>query len=136
MGQLDGSAVPPLVATLDSPDAPTVSAVAEALGQDRRPSRHPADLTVVATSGQPEAAKAAQSAIAEMTGRRFDAQAKPPIRVLDDAARAAFLALPRIPSGPENLWTWDDTAKLPVAKVFDSCRRGGHAGTQIRPRPR
>jgi HEAT repeat protein len=115
LGSLDTSALPPLIATLQSPDAPVASAAAEALAAMGDERAVPA-LTVVAAKPAAPARDAARKAIARITGVAFDKQPKPPVRVLTDAARRAHLAIPKLPSEPATAWDWDDAAKAPAPR--------------------
>ena len=76
MGELDRSAVPPLVAALDSPDPVLAADAAAVLGMIGDKRAIP-PLTEKAASPQlPEAVrKTAERAIARLTGRPFDSQA-------------------------------------------------------------
>ncbi len=69
LGSLDASAVPPLIAALESPDPAVAASAAEALGAigDRR--AIPA-LTAVAARANPPARDSARRAIARITGAR------------------------------------------------------------------
>lgn len=116
LGALDTSAMSPLIATLDSPDGPTATASAEALGAIGDLRAVPA-LTAVAARPSGPTRDAARRAVSRITGVSFEAQAKPPVRVLDDTARTLFLSLPKLPNAPETAWTWDDAAKAPSPRA-------------------
>jgi HEAT repeat protein len=115
LGALDTATVAPLIATLDSPDAATVSAAAQALGAIGDLRAVPA-LTILAATPNAPARDAARLAIARITGRPFDRQPKPPVRLLDDTARALFLSIPSLPNAAETAWTWDQAANAPAAR--------------------
>ena len=115
LGALGPSAVPPLVATLDAPDPATASAAATALGTIRDRDAVPPLTAVAALANQP-ARDSARRAIARITNVPFESQPESPARVLTDAARRAFLAVPKEPEGPATAWAWDDAAKAPAPR--------------------
>ncbi len=115
LGALGASAVPPLVATLDAPDPAIASAAARALGTIRDREAVP-PLTAAAALANEPARDSARRAIARITGAPFESQPESPARVLTDAARRAFLAVPKEPEGPATAWAWDDAAKVPAPR--------------------
>ncbi len=114
MAKLEGSAFGPLTAALNEGPPEVATSVAQILG-NTGDTRAVPDLTIAATSGKPQA-KAAQDAIARITGVRYEAQPLKPVRVLDEAARVTYLDLPHIAAAPENIWAWDANANTVVAK--------------------
>ena len=115
LGALGGSAVAPLVATLDAPDPAIASAAAQALGTIRDRGAIP-PLTAAAALAPEPARNSARRAIAKITGAPFETQPESPAKVLTDAARVAFLAIPKEPEGPATAWVWDDAAKAPAPR--------------------
>lgn len=113
MGRLDRSAVPPLIAVLDSEDARLVADAAHALGMIGDVRAVP-PLTAVAASAP--ARDAARRAIEHLTGRSFESQPRSPARVLTDEAwkyhRHAFL----FPGETALIWQWDADQKVPVPR--------------------
>ena len=87
IGRLDRSAVPPLLAVLDSGDAGLAADAATALGHIGDPRAVPF-LTYPASAVEfaPAVREAAQAAIGRLTGRPFVAQPRAPAQVLTDAA--------------------------------------------------
>jgi HEAT repeat protein len=127
MGRLDTSTVPPLIATLDSPNSRLVADAAAVLGDIGDPRAVPF-LTFLAEHGRVEEPASApdggpvvdpvqieaRRAIARLTGRPFVAQARAPIRVLtDEALRYHRHAVP-FPAPPFMVWTWDAERAVPV----------------------
>jgi HEAT repeat protein len=120
LGRLDRTAVPPLEATLESPDAKVASAAAAALGRIGDPKAIPALVYPAASPGASSALRvASQTALASLTGRPFAALSPSPVRILTDAARRRLARPPLAnPSGrgglgePEevDLWTWSEGA--------------------------
>ena len=84
MGRLDRSAVPPLVAALDSPDPALAADAATVLGMIGDKAAVPFLTFAAASAGSPPPLRnAAQAAIARLTGRPFSAQPRTPVQVLD-----------------------------------------------------
>lgn len=115
MGRLDRSAVPPLIAVLESSDGRLAADAANALGMIGDVRAVP-PLTPLAASTEAEspARAAARRAIARLTGRSFESQPRSPVRVLTDEAQKyhhhAFL----FPGDTALLWEWDAAQKAPV----------------------
>jgi HEAT repeat protein len=101
MGRLDRTAVPALLAVLDSPDRILAGDAAEALGRigDRRAVPF---LTFHAARGE----GAARRAIQGLTGRPFGEQPKAPVRVLTDEARRYHRHVIEFPGETVELWSW------------------------------
>ena len=79
MGRLDRSAVPPLVAALDSPDPALAADAATALGKIGDKAAVPFLTFAAASAGSPPALRnAAQAAIARLTRQPFSAQPRNP----------------------------------------------------------
>jgi len=112
IGRLDSSAVPPLVAVLDSPDPALAADVAKALGMigDKQAVPH---LTFLAASAStpPVVRTAARSAITDLTGRPFTAQPRTPIQILTAAAWSYHRHQVELPGDPVVIWAWDKDRK-------------------------
>lgn len=117
IGRLDHSAVPALAAVLDSPDPTLAADAATALGMigDKRAIAH---LTFPAASSDapPAVRTAAQAAIARLTGRRFDAQERAPVRVLSDAAWRFHRHQIDLGGDPVLVWIWDKDHNAPAPR--------------------
>jgi HEAT repeat protein/CheY-like chemotaxis protein len=111
LGQLDSSAVPALLAVLDSPDTVLASDAVAALGRigDRRAVPR---LTYLAATDNPLRVPA-RRAIEQITGRSFDAQPKPPVRVLTETAWQYHRHAVAFPSETVALWEWVEDAPTP-----------------------
>ncbi len=114
LGKLDRTAVPALIATLDSPDAVLVGDSARALGRIGDPRALPALTYLAAKVPGPVAGPAAAEAIRALTGRPFGSQPKTPVRVLSDEARRYHLHAVRFPGDPVVLWNWDPATNAPA----------------------
>jgi HEAT repeat protein len=115
MGRLDSSAVPALVAVLDSPDPALAADAATAMGQIGDPRAVPFLTFPAASSETPPALReAARRAIARLTGRPHGAEGKTPSRVLTDAAWRYHRHQVEFPGDPVILWSWDRDRKVPV----------------------
>lgn len=117
ISRLDRSVVPPLVATLDSPDPTLAADVATVLGIIGDIEAVP-DLTFAAAfPPTPEPVRAAsRAAIARLTGRPFVTQPRTRIQVLTDAAWSYHRHQVEFPNDPVVIWTWDQARKLPVSR--------------------
>jgi hypothetical protein len=118
MGRLDRSAVPPLIAALDSPDAALAADAAAVLGAigDKEAVPHltfPAALAGAA----PVLRTAAQEAIARLTGRPYSAQPLSPVQVLTAAAWRYHRHQVEFPNEPVVIWAWDNERKSPVPRT-------------------
>ena len=129
LGRLDRTAVPPLIAALDSTDARLVSDAAHALGQIGDPRAVPA-LSYLAARRKPESAArpVAEAAIAAITGVPFSSQQNTPEHILADEARRYLLHQVRFPSGQVLVWVWDDAGKTPVAQAVSGFDAEGYLG--------
>ena len=127
--RLDQRAVPPLIATLDCPDAKLAGDAARALGAIGDTRAIPA-LTYLAARRNPESAARgqAEAAIQAITDLPFRAQMKAPARVLSDEARRYHLHQVRFPSNEVVVWTWDDAAHAPVARPATAFDAEGYLG--------
>jgi len=113
IGRLDRSAVPPLIAVLDSPDTVLAADAARALGMiDMQAVPH---LTFLAasTTAPPAVHTAAQAAIADLTGRPFSAQPRTPVQVLTAAAWSYHRHQAEFTGDPVVVWAWDKDRKAP-----------------------
>jgi hypothetical protein len=120
MGRLDGSAVPALLAVLDSGDPGLQSAAATALGRIGDVRAVPF-LTYTAASDQSAAGArdAARAAISRLTGRPFDAQPRASERVLTDAAWAYHHHRVEFPAGDAvAVWGWDSGRKTVAPRTI------------------
>lgn len=124
MGRLDKSVVPPLIATLDSPDAVVATDAAAVLGTIGDPRAVP-HLTYLAVRGKTPLSAAndeasdsvreeARRTIERLTGRPFAAQPRTPIRVLTDEALRYHRHAVAFPAPPVLVWTWDASQAVPV----------------------
>lgn len=117
MGRLDRSAVPPLIASLDSNDGKLLVDLAEVLGHigDRRAL---SSLTYMAARNRPETqvGQAVRRAIRQMTGEHYESQPRSAVRLLTDEARAYHVHAVRFPSDPVLIWQWDPAGKIPTSR--------------------
>ena len=118
LGRLDRGAVPPLIATLDSPDPKLAGDAARALGRIGDPRAIPA-LTYLAAKRNPESAARPQvvAAIEAITSVPFGSQPQTPPRVLADEARRYHLHLVRFPGQGVILWDWDPAGNTPAPRA-------------------
>lgn len=126
LGRLDATATPALVAALDVTDDRIAADIADALGRigDSRAIpflTHPAvdDSRLVVRDP-------ARQAIERLTGRSFAAQAKAPLRLLVDEAKA-YLTHKVAFAGPGDrteVWTWDADRGLTPRDVSHSEAEG------------
>ncbi|WP_254053640.1 HEAT repeat domain-containing protein [Singulisphaera sp. GP187] len=117
LGRLDRSAVPPLIAVLDSADGRLAADAASALGAigDARAVPSLTPLAATTNLGSP-ARDAARRAIARLTGRSFDSQSRSPVRVLADEARKYHRHAFLFPGDSALIWEWDAEQKVPVPR--------------------
>lgn len=116
MGRLDRSAVPALIAALDSADALLAVDAANALAMigDARAVPH---LTPLAAADAASPTRdAARRAIARLTGRPFEAQPRSPVKVLVDEARKYHVHAVQFPGDSVLIWEWDPNQKVPVPR--------------------
>ena len=108
LGRLDRTAVPALLAVLDSSDPRLAADAATALGAigDRRAVPF---LTYPASAARfpPAVREAAQAAIGRLTGRSFVAQPQSPAQVLTQAAWSFHRHQVEFPSDPVAVWIWE-----------------------------
>ncbi len=117
MGRLDRSAVPALIASLDSKDPRLAANVADVLGRIGDPRAIP-HLTFPAAHGEPVSPVRAASrrAIASLTRRPFEAQPRSPVRVLLDEARKYHVHAVNFPGDSVLIWAWDEARNAPVTR--------------------
>ena len=117
MGRLDRSAVPALIAALDSKDPRLAANVADVLGRIGDPRAIP-HLTFPAAHGEPRSPVRAASrrAIASLTGRPFEAQPRSPVRVLIDEARKYHVHAVNFPGDSVLIWAWDEARNAPAPR--------------------
>ncbi len=122
LGRLDPTAVPPLLAVLDSGNPELAADAAMALGQIGDPRAIPF-LTYPASSAdsQPKVREAAQGAISSLTRRPFRVEARTPAQVLAEAAWRYHRHQVEFPGEPVAVWTWNKEQNAPVPQ---SMRRG------------
>jgi hypothetical protein len=119
LGRLDRSAVPPLLAVLESGDPRLETAAARALGQIGDPRSVPY-LTYPASAIEfdPAVREAAQAAIADLTGRSFEVQPCAPAQVLAAAAWQLHRHQVEFPSDPVVVWVWDHERRAPAPRLM------------------
>jgi HEAT repeat protein len=116
-GRLDRSAVPPLLAVLDSPSPALVADTASALEMIGNKLAIPQLTFLAASANTPTAVRTtAQAAIASLTGRPFSAQPRTPVQVLTAAAWSYHRHQVELPSDPVPVWEWDKERKAPSMK--------------------
>jgi HEAT repeats len=117
IGQLDRSAVPPLVAALDSPNPILAADAATALGLIGDVQAVPHLTFLAASPTTPVSIRtASQVAIAQLTRRPFAAQPHQPVQVLTDAAWSYHRHKVEFPGDPVVIWAWDRSRKVPVSR--------------------
>jgi HEAT repeats len=117
MGELDRSAVPPLVAVLDSPDPALTVDAAAVLGMIGDKRAIPPLTEKAASREVPEAVrKTAERAIARLTGRPFDSKDQASVQVLSDAAWRLHRHQVDLGSEPVLLWSWDKEKGAPIPR--------------------
>jgi CheY-like chemotaxis protein len=116
LGRLDRSAVPALLAVLDSSDPRLAADAALALGAIGDVRAVPLLTYHAAPAARSPIARAARRAVADLTGRPFEKQPRSPVRVLADEARRYHLHLVRFPGDRVVVWQWDEAEKLPVPR--------------------
>ena len=116
LGELDTSALAPLVASLGVAEPTVVEAVAIALGRIGDPRATPF-LTIPAAGPASPARDAARAAIARISGVPFANQPRPPAQALAAAARSAFLAIPRDRDEPAVAWELDPAKEAPAPRA-------------------
>lgn len=131
LGRLDRTAVPPLIAALESTDVKLVGDAARALGRIGDPRAVPA-LSYLAARRNPESAARPQAvaAVEAITDIPYSAQPQTPPRILADEARRYHLHLVRFPSNEVVLWAWDNAAQAPVARAVTTFEAEGILGIQ------
>ena len=132
LGRLDRTAVPPLLAVLDSSDPRLAADAATALGAIGDPRAVPF-LTYPASAAKfpPAVREAAQAAIGRLTGRSFSAQSHSPAQVLTAAAWSFHRHQVEFPSDPVAVWVWDKDRKVPVPRPMKRGEAEGYFGLQL-----
>jgi len=132
MGRLDRTAVPPLLAVLDSSDRRLAADAATALGLIGDPRAVPF-LTYPASAVKfpPAVREAAQAAIGRLTGRSFVVQPHSPAQVLTEAAWSFHRHQVEFPSDPVAVWVWDKDRKVPVPRPMRLGEAEGYFGLQL-----
>jgi HEAT repeat protein len=132
LGRLDASAIPPLIATLDSPDGVVATAAATALGRIGD-SRAVSFLTYPAGSAtsSPALRQAAQEAIARITRQPYLSSGKSPSQTLASAAWNYHRHQVELGDEPVVVWTWDKERKLPVSQNLTRSQAETFAGLRL-----
>ncbi len=115
LGRLDTSAVPPLVAALEAPDAVVATLAARALAQLSDARALPALMFPAAKLDESAPLQnATRQAIAAITGRTYEAQPATALQMLTAQAWRYHRHEVDFPSDRVSLWTWLDNAPVPV----------------------
>jgi hypothetical protein len=132
MGRLDRSAVPPLLACLDSGKASLQISAASAVGQIGDPRAIPF-LIYPASAPEigPEVRAAAQAAIAHLAGRPFNAEPGTAAQLLTSAAWSYHRHQVEFPSDPVLVWVWDGDKKTPVIKSMRARQAENYFGQRL-----
>src|SRR5271157_5663786 len=132
MGRLDRTAVPPLLAVLDSSDPRLAADAATALGLIGDPRAVPF-LTYPASAVKfpPAVREAAQTAIGRLTGWSFVVQPHSPAQALTEAAWSFHRHQVEFPSDPVAVWVWDKDRKVPVPRPMRLGEAEGYFGLQL-----
>jgi len=132
MGRLDRTAVPPLLAVLDSSDPRLAADAATALGLIGDPRAVPF-LTYPASAVKfpPAVREAAQAAIGRLTGWSFVVQPHSPAQALTEAAWSFHRHQVEFPSDPVAVWVWDKDRKVPVPRPMRLGEAEGYFGLQL-----
>jgi hypothetical protein len=119
LGRLDRSAVPPLLAVLESGDPRLAADAVRALGQIGDPRAVPY-LTYPASAVEfnPAVREAAQAAIADLTGRSFGGRPRAPAQVLTAAAWQLHRHRVQFPGDPVVVWIWDQERHAPAPRLM------------------
>jgi hypothetical protein len=132
MGRLDRTAVPALLAVLDSPDAQLAADAATALGRIGDPRAVPfLTYPAAAADAPPAVRQAAREAIARLTGKPFASQPRTPAKVLTDAARGFHRHQVEFPGDSVLIWTWDNNRKAPVPRQVSRSDAEGLLGSRL-----
>jgi CheY-like chemotaxis protein len=132
MGRLDRAAVPPLIATLDSPDPHLAADAARALGSIGDPRAVPHLSYLAAQNGaNTTIGGAARRAIAAITGKTFESQPRSPVRLLVDEARGYHTHAVRFPGDEVVVWSWDDARKVPAPRQVSRGEAEGIFGLRL-----
>ena len=132
LGRLDRTAVPPLLAVLDSGNPRLQANAATALGQIGDP-RAVAFLTYPAAAAEfsPEVREAAQAAIGRLTSKPFVAQPLAPAQVLTDAAWQFHRHQVEFPGEQVAVWTWDKDRRTPVSRPLKRAEAEAYFGERL-----
>jgi HEAT repeat protein len=119
MGRLDRSAVPPLLACLDSGNPQVQTSAITALGQIGDPRAVPFLAHPAAAPGfAPEVRSAAQEAIAHITGQPSSTQPSAAARDIIGAAWQYHRHRVQLPGDAAAVWVWDKAQGMPVARTM------------------
>jgi HEAT repeat protein len=132
MGRLDRSAVPPLIATLDSPDPTLAATAATLLGKIGDKAVVPFLTFAAASAGSPPPLRnAAQAAIAQLTGQPFSSQPRNPVQALTAAAWNYHRHQVEFPDDRTTVWSWDKERKTPAPKEVSRSEAEAIAGLRL-----
>jgi hypothetical protein len=132
IGRLDRSAVPPLLAVLDSPDATLAGNAARALGMIGDKQAIPQLTFLAASTSTPLTLRnTAEAAIANLTGRSFAAQRHTPVQVLTAAAWSYHRHQVEFPGDPVAVWEWDKERKAPSMREMPRAQAEASFGLRL-----
>ena len=132
MGRLDRSVVPPLIATLDSPDPTIAATAATLLGKIGHKPAVPFLTFAAASPGSPPALRnAAQAAIAQLTQQPFSAQPRNHAQVLTAAAWSYHRHQVEFPDDRAVVWSWDKERKAPAPREVSRSEAETIAGLRL-----
>lgn len=132
LGRLDATATPALVAALDAPDDRLAADVADALGRIGDPRAIPFLTYPAANDARLVVRDPARQAIERITGTSYAAQAKAPVRLLVDEAKA-YLTHDVTFAGPGDrteVWTWED-GRGPTPRDVSRSEAEGYLGLKL-----
>jgi hypothetical protein len=114
LAQLEGPALPAIVAMLDAPNEELAADAAEALGRTRDPRAIPFLTYPAAREPQGVVSEPARRAIARLSGRSWASQARSPRRVLLDEAKRYLTHEVPFDDEPVEIWMWSDGNVAPT----------------------
>ena len=133
IGRLDHSAVPPLVAVLDSADPALAADAARSLGMIGDKQCIPQLTFLAASTTAPAIVRAAaQEAIAQLTGQPFTTQLNTPVKVLTSAAWRYHRHQVEFGNEPVIIWEWDKDRKVLSSREVRALRQRRSLGYDSR----